>query len=443
MYLSFLLSWNFHRCYKSWTNFTVRTGPLLSVIHFGGWPAEANHSAAHHSVANHSVANHSAKSGNATLRAIAMRTTTRREIVLTAAVATAAFGLNGQMALSAPALRAKTPDPRPGFYRYQVGTAVCTALYDGIWEKAHDPAYFKNASVSETKQALAAAKLPTGFIPIPISALVINLNGKLTLCDAGGGGQVQAFNPQSVFVSGKMMTNMKAAGIDPRRIETILISHFHPDHILGLLSRTNAPLFPNAEIIVPAAEYRWWTDPSLIERLPQARRPLAQRIQSVIPKWKNVLPVDGEDEVVPGIRFVAAPGHTPGHTAFHLSSGSSQLMITSDTVYMPALVGKHPNWQGVYDLDGAMAEASRRKLLDRAVADNMMVSGSHFPWPGVGRIAKDGAGYALELQKQSRPRVKREVEEVGSNCGPIGRSCLLTCHARHPNDRRGTRRRCA
>ena len=234
----------------------------------------------------------------------------------------------------------RTPEPTPGFHRFRIGTAECTALYDGIWEKVHDPAYFKNASVEQTKQALAAAGLTTAFVPISISAYVVKINGKLTLCDAGGGGQVQAFNPQSVFVSGKMITNMRAAGIDPARIETILISHFHPDHIFGLLTgKTNAPVFPNAEIIVPAAEYKWWTDPSLIGRLPEARRPLAQRIQAVIPKWKNVLPVEGEDEVVPGIRFVAVPGHTPGHTAFHVSSGNAQLMITSDAVYMPALVG--------------------------------------------------------------------------------------------------------
>jgi glyoxylase-like metal-dependent hydrolase (beta-lactamase superfamily II) len=329
-----------------------------------------------------------------------LRATTRRDVILSAAVAAAAFGINARIAISAPARRASTPDPTPGFHRFRIGAAECTALYDGIWEKAHDPAYFKNASIEQTKQALAAAGLTTAFVPIPISALVVKVNGKLTLCDAGGGGQVQAFNPQSVFVSGKMITNMKAAGIDPARIETILISHFHPDHIFGLLSgRSNAPMFPNAEIIVPAAEYKWWTDASLIGRLPEARRPLAQRIQAVIPKWKNVLPVDGEDEVVPGIRFVSVPGHTPGHTAFHLSSGNQQLMITSDTVYMPALVGRNPSWQGVYDQDGPMAEASRRKLLDRAVADNMMVCGSHFPWPLAGRIAKDGNSYVFDMLK--------------------------------------------
>jgi glyoxylase-like metal-dependent hydrolase (beta-lactamase superfamily II) len=157
-------------------------------------------------------------------------------------------------------------------------------------------------------------------------------------------------------------------------------------------------VFPNAEIIVPAAEYKFWTDPLLVDRVPQARWPLARRIQAVIAQWKNVLPVAGEDEVVPGIRFVNAPGHTPGHTAFHLSSGNQQLMIAGDTVYMPALVGRHPGWHGVYDQDAPVAETSRRKLLDRVVADNIMIYGSHFPWPGVGRMTKDGAGYVFGLQ---------------------------------------------
>ena len=327
-----------------------------------------------------------------------MFTTSRRSLVLNAAVAAAALGLDRSLAIAAPTHGRRTSDPRRGFVRYKVGEAECTALYDGVWEKAHDPGFFSNATVKETKQALAAAGFPTGFVTIPITVFVVKLNGKLVMCDAGGGDQVQAFNPDSTFVSGRLMAGMKAAGIDPGKIETILVSHFHPDHIFGLLAKdTNAPVFPNAEIIVPAAEYKFWTDPATIDRLPPGRRPLARRIQSVIPHWKNVLPVDGEDEVVPGIRFVSAPGHTPGHTAFHVASGNEQLMISNDTAYVPALCARHPGWHGAFDQDAALAETSRRKLLDRVIADKMMICGTHFPWPGLGRIARDGAGYAVTV----------------------------------------------
>jgi len=323
---------------------------------------------------------------------------TRREFVLSAAVAAAVFGLDRALAVGAPAKEQKTATPKPGIHRYKVGSAECIALYDGVWEKAHDPTFFKNASVEDTKRALAAGGLRTDFVTIPIMALVIKLNGKIVMCDAGGGGQVQAFNPNSVFVSGKLQGNLKAAGIEPAKIDTILISHFHPDHIFGLLkAKTNKPVFPNAEIIVPAAEYKWWTDPSLIARLPTARQALGRRIQAVIPNWKNVLPVEGEDEVVPGIRFVKAPGHTAGHTAFHLSSGNDQLLISNDLAYVPALVAAHPNWHGAYDQDAAVATSTRRKLLDRVIADKMMICGTHFPWPGLGRIARDGGGYAFAL----------------------------------------------
>src|SRR5260370_32943858 len=131
--------------------------------------------------------------------------------------------------------------------------------------------------------------------------------------------------------------------------------------------KANRPVFPNAEMIVAAAEYKWWTDPSRITRLPEGRRPLARRIQAVIPNWKNVLPIEGEDEVVPGIRFVSAPAHTPGHTAFHVSSGNEQLMISNDAAYLPAPCAAHPAWDGIFYRKPVPTGTTRGQLLKRVV----------------------------------------------------------------------------
>jgi glyoxylase-like metal-dependent hydrolase (beta-lactamase superfamily II) len=322
-----------------------------------------------------------------------MVTLNRREVVFSAALAGAALGLNKQLAFVQSALAQTTPDPAIGFSKYTIGSVECTALYDGIWEKPHDAAFIKNASVDDVKGALKAASLTTDFVSIPLTVLVLEIGDKYVLCDSGSGGQWQP-------TAGRMMQNLKAAGIEPEQISTILISHFHPDHIYGLLAKdNNAPVFPNAEIVVNAAEYAWWTQAGRVEKLPEARKKLGNRINTVFPTWKNIRQAVVDTEVVPGVRFVNAPGHTAGHVAFHLSSGSEQLMISNDTAYVPALLGPHPGWHGAYDQDGPMAEASRRQLIDRVIADKMMICGAHFPFPGLGSFAKDGTGYAFVAGK--------------------------------------------
>ena len=303
----------------------------------------------------------------------------RRHFVVAAAFA-AALGLDKRLAFIGPAHAQKTPDPAKGFHKYKVGTVEVTAVYDGIWEKPHDPAFIKNASVEDTKQALGKAGLTTDFVSIPLTVVVLKAGDRLIMIDSGSGGQWQP----------------TAAGIDPAKIGTVLISHFHPDHIFGLMQKgTNAPTFPNAELIVSATEYKWWTEPGRVEKLPEPRKPLGTRINAAFPGWKNFKLIEGEQEVAPGIRLVNAPGHTPGHAAFHVSSGSQQLMISNDTAYVPALLAPHPDWQGAYDQDGPLAVESRRKLIDRVIAEKMMICGAHFPFPGAGAFTKDGSGYAF------------------------------------------------
>jgi glyoxylase-like metal-dependent hydrolase (beta-lactamase superfamily II) len=177
----------------------------------------------------------------------------------------------------------------------------------------------------------------------------------------------------------------------------ILISHFHGDHIFGLMSKApeNSPVFPNAMIHVPSTEFKLWTDPN-VDRLPEARRGLARRTQEVFGILKNKLNVfEGDRELLPGIRPIETFGHTPGHTSFHVSSGSDQLIILGDVTNVPALFAKYPGWHAAFDQDAQMAEATRRRIFDRIVADKTRVTGYHFPFPAAGTLVKDGGGYAF------------------------------------------------
>ena len=280
-----------------------------------------------------------------------------------------------------------------GFHRYKIGAIEVTALADGVWEKAHDPAFIKGVTVDETKAALAAAGLPTDFVPIPFTPNLLKMGTQLVLIDTGTGGG-QTGGPKA----GTMMKHLVAAGVEAGAINTILISHFHPDHISGLMTKApeNKPVFPNAEIHLPAQEYNFWMDPAIFGKLPAPRQPLARRIQEMFPVMKDKVRLfEGEREVLPGIRSIQAWGHTPGHTAFHVSSGNDQLILLGDSANIPALFVRNPGWQAAFDQDQNMAEASRRKLLDRAVADKAMVTGYHFPFPAAGTIARDGKGYAF------------------------------------------------
>jgi len=325
-----------------------------------------------------------------------MFTMSRRGILASAAVA-AAFGLHGKkLAFVSPAHAEAPLEPVNGVYKYKVGSIEVTAVYDGIWRKPHDPTFIKNATVEDTKEALAKAGLSTEFMPIPLTVVVLKIGDKYVMIDSGSGvGQWQAN-------ATNLPSNMKAAGIDRGQISTILVSHFHPDHVWGLMEKgTNAAVFPNAELIVSSTEYKWWTEPGRVEKLPEGRKPAGKRIGDVFPTWKNWKLVEDNAEVAPGVRLLAAPGHTPGHSAFLVTSGKDQLMVSNDAMYVPALLAPHPDWQGAYDQDGATAVTTRRKLMDRVIADKMMVCGAHFPFPGRGTFTKDGDAYAFAPLAQS------------------------------------------
>lgn len=318
---------------------------------------------------------------------------TRRSVVIGAGAAAVAFGLGRRLEVL-PAAQAQggsltAMNPKGlQFHRFSVGEIEVTQILDGAIERAHDPGFIRNASVEETKAALRAAGLPEDKVPNMYTVTVLRLGERLHLFDSGNG---LAAGPNV----GRLGENMRAAGLDPSRIDAIIVTHFHPDHIFGLMTKENAQVYADKEIIVPEAEYAFWTDPGVTAKLPEARQGLARRIQATFTGWKNIRRHSGEAEVVPGIRAVSTPGHTPGHTSYHVSSGNQQLMVLGDLTNIPALNLRNPGWHLAFDHDAQLAEATRRRMFDRIAADRITVTGYHWGMPGAGRVEKDGSGYVL------------------------------------------------
>jgi glyoxylase-like metal-dependent hydrolase (beta-lactamase superfamily II) len=312
----------------------------------------------------------------------------RRDLILGAAGACAAFGLSKPVAFIGAAQAQQIPSG-PGFKKYKVGDIEVFSLYDGIWEKPHDDNFIKGVSVEQTKAELKAGGLTDAFFSIPFTVLAIKTGGRLVLIDSGTGGG-QTGGPKA----GLLAQSMAAAGLDPKDVKTVVVSHFHPDHIFGLMAKdTNEQKYPDAEIIIPAVELKWWMQP--VESIPQPRQGLAKRVQATLPNWKNIKQIEGEVDVAPGVRAIPAHGHTQGHTAHLISSGGAQLIATADATNIYSLFVKHPDWQAVFDHVPDEAVQTRRKLFDRAIAEKAIVAGYHWGLPNVGTLAKDGDGYAF------------------------------------------------
>jgi glyoxylase-like metal-dependent hydrolase (beta-lactamase superfamily II) len=299
------------------------------------------------------------------------------------AAGAAALPMPGQAA--APIVGAQGP----GVYRYKLGDYQLTALYDGTWYLPIDGKLVRNASATEVNDALAAAFLPPSILPISFTALLVNTGSKLVLIDTGTAGQV-------TDSAGFMNANLAAAGISPNAIDTILISHFHPDHIDGIKTKDGDKVFANAEILVPEPEWTFWMDDANMGGATGAVHKYflnARRIFKDIAK--DVRRFKPGDEVAPGIVSVPAFGHTPGHTAFAIHSGNQSMLAMSDTAREPWLFVRHPEWQPAYDMDGPLAAQTRIAMLDRAAADRMLVEAYHFPFPACGHMVKSGSGYEL------------------------------------------------
>lgn len=315
----------------------------------------------------------------------------RRHLMLGAAGALAAPALLRATPVQAQAAPATAISQAPGFFRFRVGGHTVTMLHDG--SRAIPLAGFvRNAPIEAVQAVLAESFLPTDTLRIPFTLTCLETPRGITLFDTGNGPQA-AGAPGGAQV-GLLMQNLRAAGLDPARVTTVVVSHFHGDHISGLLAADGTPAFPNAEIVVPAAEWAWWTDPANEARSPEGQRgTFANTSRRFGPYQGRIRQIAAGAEAAPGVTAIAAHGHTPGHTAYRIADGSDQLIFVADLTNRPELLARRPDFHVGFDFDPMAAEASRRRLFDQVAADRIRVSGYHFPFPATGYVAKEGNGY--------------------------------------------------
>ena len=310
----------------------------------------------------------------------------RRRALATGLIATGATAMLTPGMVSVAAEPAAGGQP-PAFYRLKVGGIEVIRVHDGVAVRPLDDGFVRNAKLADVQAALDAAFQPTDEIVIPFTPTLVRTPQHTVLIDAGLG----EFAPPT---AGQVRRNLAAAGIEPGMVDTVLISHFHGDHISGLRWKDGSAAFPNATLMAPAAEWAFWMDDGAMSRAPEGMRPAFENVRRVFgPVAREVVLFGDGQEVVPGIRAMAAPGHTPGHMVFLVSDGDRRLLIWSDTTNKPELFVRHPTWQAVFDMDGEQATATRLRLLDMAASDRLEVAGFHFPFPATGHIARVGDGY--------------------------------------------------
>jgi len=300
----------------------------------------------------------------------------------------ASAGLAAIVPAAAGAALPKEAMQAPSFYRFDVGQIQVTMIFDGQSTRPVSSALVPNAPVERVRAALGAVQLSVDTFKAPYTFVAVNTGGKLGLIDTGSDSQYLA----GVDAGAR---SLAGAGINRAAVDVVVLSHFHPDHVYGLTGRDGRPLYPNAEVLMPEAELAMVRDDGMIGRLAtEAFRTFATNARVKLAAYgARVRPYKNGDEVLPGVTAMSTPGHSPGHMSFLLASEGRQVLHLVDALTFPALFVRHPHWHFVLDMDGGLAEATRLRVLDQVVAEELLVMGYHFPFPAVGRIASAGEGY--------------------------------------------------
>jgi glyoxylase-like metal-dependent hydrolase (beta-lactamase superfamily II) len=274
----------------------------------------------------------------------------------------------------------------PGVYRRRIGDIVVTAISDGYLDGAYE--FMRDITPQDAERILKDA-----FRPAPprisINCFVIHSAGRTALMETGSG---NSMGP----TLGKMPQNLVAAGIDTKSIDTILLTHMHPDHSNGLTDENGVAKFPHVELVVAERDVAHWFDDAAMAKATERQklRFFQWAREQIAPYQKQRR--DAKGEVFPGVTAEPIPGHTPGHTAYRIASKGEQLLIWGDIVHIPDIQTRRPDVYMEPDVDGAAAIATRKRVFDMVATDRLLAAGMHMHFPGFLNLnRRAGGGYEL------------------------------------------------
>jgi len=271
-------------------------------------------------------------------------------------------------------------------HHFAIGDIMVTALNDGMFTGSFD---FLTHFPSQEAEALHRAAFRAIPPRLAVNNFVLRIGDTVALVDAGCG---SAMGPDM----GRLTANLAALGIAAADIGLVLATHLHPDHVGGLVDGDGKAVFPNAELVVHEADYRFWgDDATLAGATSDMDRGFVQLARTTIAAYAKRTRVATQGEILPGVSIVPEPGHTPGHSGWRLESGGDQLLIWGDIVHMPGVQFPHPEAGMGFDVDGAQAIATRKRIMDMVATDRLRVAGMHLDFPCFGHVTRSAGGYAF------------------------------------------------
>jgi glyoxylase-like metal-dependent hydrolase (beta-lactamase superfamily II) len=319
-----------------------------------------------------------------------MTTLSRRQLLTGAATAGAITAIGLPFAAPGRAAAPAAGRQAPAFYRAKVGDFEVTQISDGHFIRPV-AGFVSNIPAEQALAAAEAAYMPKGMVTVPFNPVVINTGSKLVLIDAG-------YGPGVAPSVGLLPAHMAAAGIDPKSIDIVVLSHLHPDHINGIKDANGGLAFPNAELKAPTVDWAFWmSDDNMAKAQSNAMMKgyFANTRKVFAGLADRVAKYSWGQEVAPGITALDTSGHTPGHTSFVVASGSGKMLVQSDVTNIPEFFLRNPEWHVAFDVDPVKAAATRRRFYDMASAEKTLIAGFHFSFPSMGYVEKDGSNYRL------------------------------------------------